>query len=73
VAGFTRNGWQVSTGTGGRFHRNGWQVWSGIYRLVKYDGHYIKLTSSGFLIPDNIAEMFFEKKYQKTINKKGVY
>ncbi|MBN1182408.1 MAG: hypothetical protein JXB49_08990, partial [Bacteroidales bacterium] len=28
---FNRNGWQLSAGTGGRFHRNGWQVWTGIY------------------------------------------
>ncbi len=31
VAGFSRNGWQFSSGIGGSFHRNGWQVWAGIH------------------------------------------
>jgi len=38
MAGFKRNGWQLSPGMGGRFapewvaglKRNGWQVWPGI-------------------------------------------
>jgi hypothetical protein len=62
VAVFKRNGWQLSAGTGGRFHRNGWQVWTGIYNKVYKDHKVVNHGSKQYvdgIAHTNTVEGFF--------------